>query len=233
MPGFVHHAGGTVLGRWSTVLTIRIADGTMSVDSALVRGAQAVTLGDFPYVYGGGHATAGAAGTGSAGPGYDGHTDGFDCSGSVAAVLAGANLWPAGAGVPNDAGVISELQARHLVAAGASTATDAVNFYDDPGFHIFMSINGRYFGTSDGGGGGNWNGGAGWLADGAWDTHNKSYHAFHLLPSVVTRMTSAGHFLTVHVPLARLSRVWTGSGVAVTFVQLADGRYMDRTLTVG
>ena len=36
---------------------------------------------------------------------------GYDCSGAVAAVLAGAGLWPAGTPVPNDAGVISYLLA--------------------------------------------------------------------------------------------------------------------------
>jgi hypothetical protein len=62
----------------------------MSVERALIAAADAVARGDYPYVYGGGHAEAGTASIGIKGPGYNGRRVGFDCSGSVAAVLAGA-----------------------------------------------------------------------------------------------------------------------------------------------
>ena len=54
---------------------------------ALTAAANSVTAGDFPYVYGGGHAEAGIASIGIKGPGYNGRRIGLDCSGSVAAVL--------------------------------------------------------------------------------------------------------------------------------------------------
>jgi cell wall-associated NlpC family hydrolase len=84
----------------------RTADGVVN---ALATAANNVTKRAFPYVYGGGHSQAGIASIGIKGPGYNGRRIGFDCSGSVAAVLAGGGLWPAGAGLPNDAGIISSL----------------------------------------------------------------------------------------------------------------------------
>jgi hypothetical protein len=50
------------------------------------------------------------------GPGYNGKRIGYACSGSVAAVLAGAGLWQPGSGVPNDAGVIRQLRQQKLIA---------------------------------------------------------------------------------------------------------------------
>ena len=64
-------------------------------------------------------------------------------SGAVAAVLTRVGLWPAGSGVPNDAGMISALLRNRLIAAGPATAPDGVTLYDHPGVHIFMNINGR------------------------------------------------------------------------------------------
>ena len=62
-------------------------------------------------------------------------------------MLADAGVWPAGSGVPADNGVIAQLRSEHLIARGTGTVT----LYDGPGVHIFMSIEGRFFGTSDGG----------------------------------------------------------------------------------
>jgi hypothetical protein len=153
-----------------------------TVLSALIATANAITAADYPYVYGGGHQHAGTAGIGlPGGTGYDGHTVGFDCSGSVAAVLAGGSLWQPGAPVPSDAGVIDELSAQHLIVPGQGTGSEEVTLFDDYGVHIFMRIDGRYFGTSDGGGGNGSqpNGGAGWLDDGAPDASSPSYTAYH------------------------------------------------------
>ena len=55
-----------------------------------------------------------------------------------------------GSGVPNDAGVISYLRQRGEIAPGAGDGPQEVTLYDDPDVHIFMNINGRFFGTSDG-----------------------------------------------------------------------------------
>ncbi len=156
------------------------------VISALVSAANRLAAKDYAYVWGGGHAQAGVASIGiKGGPGYNGRRRGFDCSGSVAAVLAGANLWPAGASVPSDAGIISELRSWHLIARGAGQGTDAVTLYDDPGVHIFMSVGGRFFGTSAGAESGDAKGGPGWLDGPAPDAFSHQYKRYHVLASVL------------------------------------------------
>ncbi len=174
---------------------VQTAGTPTGVIAALTRAADRIAASDYPYVWGGGHAQAGIASLGERGPGHNGRRRGFDCSGSVAAVLAGAGLWPAGAGVPNDAGVIAYLRQRHEIAPGAGSGAGSVTLYDQPGVHIFMNINGRFFGTSDGGGGGDRRGGPGWLDDGAADAHNRRFRRYHLLPSVLKATTDAGFTL--------------------------------------
>lgn len=192
----LHHATGAVYATgWGSV-TIQTSGRMMGVINAMTRTATAVAKHDYTYVWGGGHAIAGVASVGITGPGYTGHTAGYDCSGSVAAVLAGAGLWPAGSSVPNDAGVIHQLLSEHIIARGAGTPPREVTLYDKPGVHIFMNIDGRFFGTSDGAGGGNRRGGAGWLSDGAPDAHTRAFKRYHVLPSVLRDRTSYGHDLT-------------------------------------
>ncbi len=176
-------------------LTLQTGGRRVGVINAMTATANAIASHDYPYVYGGGHAQAGVASIGIKGPGYNGRRIGYDCSGSVAAVLAGAGLWQPGSGVPNDAGVISQLLQQRLIARGAGTAPDEVTLYDDPGVHIFMNINGRFFGTS-GGGGGNPKGGPGWLNDGAPDASTSSYKRYHVLPSVLRTKTTYGQSYT-------------------------------------
>ena len=190
------HAFGTVIGVTSRSFAIESSGGRMSVVNALTDAANLVTAGDFPYVYGGGHAQAGIASIGIKGPGYNGRRIGFDCSGSVAAVLAGAGVLEPTSGVPNDAGIIAELRSEHLIARGAGHGASEVTLYDDPGVHIFMDIDGHFFGTSDGGGGGNPAGGAGWLDDGAPDATSHVYKRYHLVPSVIQRQTIFERILT-------------------------------------
>jgi hypothetical protein len=172
-------------------LTVQSGGRQMGRVNAMIRTANKISRKVYPYVYAGGHAQAGVASVGMRGPGYNGRRKGFDCSGSVAAVLAGGGLWPAGSGVPSDAGVVAQLLHEHLIARGAGHAPREVNLYDDWGYHIFMSINGRFFGTSDGGGG-NPKGGPTWLYDGAPDTHSRHYKAYHFLPRVLRNKTSYG-----------------------------------------
>jgi hypothetical protein len=189
-------ASGTVIGVTGHTFAVEAGGGRMSVVAALAAAADGVTAGDFPYVYAGGHARAGIASIGSKGPGYNGRRIGFDCSGSVAAVLSEAGLWPVAGGVPNDAGVISQLLHEHLIARGRGHGSTEVTLYDDAGVHIFMDINGRFFGTSDGAGGGNPNGGAGWLDDGAPDASSRRYKPYHLLPGVLRARTSLERIFT-------------------------------------
>jgi hypothetical protein len=189
-------ASGTVIGVSGRNFAIESAGGRMSAIAALTMAANGVTAGDFPYVYGGGHAQAGIASIGLKGPGYNGRRIGFDCSGSVAAVLSEAGLWPLAEGVPSDAGMITELRQEHLIAPGRGRGANEVTLYDDYGVHIFMDIDGHFFGTSDGGGGGNPNGGAGWLDDGAPDAHSHSYKPYHLLPGLLRQQTTLERIFT-------------------------------------
>jgi hypothetical protein len=190
---------GAVTGRITNVggstLTVQTAGPRIGVVNALTRTADALAAGNYPYVWGGGHALAGVAGVGARGPGYNGHRRGFDCSGSVAAVLSGAGLWPAGAGVPGDYGVIQYLARAGLIVRGPGRAPNSVNLYDHPGVHIFMSINGRYFGTTDGGAG-NSKGGPTWLDDSAPLSYSHAYHRWHFQPWVLRNHVIYGHSYT-------------------------------------
>jgi hypothetical protein len=176
---------GTLQLLGSSDFVVQTAGRARGVPEALTSTANRLAAKDYPYVWGGGHAQAGVPSIGIKGPGHNGRRRGFDCSGSVAAVLAGANLWPAGDGVPGDAGVISELRSWHMLARGAGHGPTQVTLYDDPGVHIFMSINGRFFGTSAGGGEGDPRGGPGWLDGSTPDAFSPTYKRYHLLSSVV------------------------------------------------
>ena len=187
---------GTVIYVGPASFTIQTPGRRLGMINALTSAASAITAKDYPYVWGGGHAGAGIANVGEPGPGFNGRRIGYDCSGAVAAVLAGAGLWPAGSFVPNDAGVIAQLLRDGLIAPGAGTPPNEVTLYDDPGVHIFMTINGRFWGTSDGGSGANPAGGAGWLSDSARDASSKRFKLYHLLPSVLRTTTTYGQDYT-------------------------------------
>ncbi|MGO9792916.1 MAG: DUF5666 domain-containing protein [Solirubrobacteraceae bacterium] len=189
---------GTLTAIESSSFTIQTAGKRTGVVNALTATADAVTTRDYPYVWGGGHAAAGTASVGIKGPGYNGHRVGYDCSGSVAAVLAGAGLWPAGSPVPSDKGIIAQLLQEKLIARGPGQPPVEVTLYDDPGVHIFMNVNGHFFGTSDGGGG-NPTGGPSWLEDGAPDAYSSAYMRYHIVSSVLKDQTTYGHSLTFQI----------------------------------
>ena len=220
------HASGALLAVARGSFAIEAPAGRMPVVNALIAAANNVTAGDFPYVYGGGHAEAGIASIGIKGPGYNGRRIGFDCSGSVAAVLAGAGVWEPTSGVPNDAGIITELRQQHLIARGAGRGANEVTLYDDPGVHIFMNIDGHFFGTSDGGGGGDPAGGAGWLDDGAPDATSHVYKAYHLLLGVIQQQTTFERILTFQAGgnTSVTHGLELGSDVHVGYTQTPTGR---------
>jgi hypothetical protein len=214
---------------WS--LTIQTGGRLMGRINAMAATADAITRQDYPYVYGGGHAEAGVASTGIKGPGYTGHTRGYDCSGSVAAVLAGAGLWAPGSGVPDDAGVVQQLLQDHDLARGPGRGPDEVTLYDHPGVHIFMNVDGRFFGTSDGAGGGSRKGGAGWLNDGAPDASSRVYKQYHVLPSVLRDRTSYGHSFTfIATSSATTTGVQLGDKVRVSYQVTGSGTMVLRGL---
>ncbi len=217
-------------------LTIQTPGRSSGVVNGLVGAANAVTRADYPYVWGGGHGQAGVASIGSPGPGYSGHTVGYDCSGSVAAVLAGGGLWPAGSGVPNDAGIISTLRAEGLIVPGVGTGSVSVTLYDDPGIHIFMNIDGHFFGTSDGRGGNpsQRRGGAGWLNDGAPDASSGAFRAYHFIASALRAGTGSSHSLTFQVGqlTGPLSGFVAGERVKVSYAEVSTGSMFATSITL-
>ena len=219
---------GTVANLSGSLVTVHTPGRRAGVVDTLSQAATRITRQDFPYVYGGGHSRAGVASAGIPGPGYNGHRRGYDCSGSVAAVLVAGGLWPAGTGVPNDAWMIRQLKDAHLILPGAGRGPVQVTLYDDPGSHIFMSIDGRFFGTSDGGGGGNSRGGAGWLNDGAPDATAPWYRRWHFRMSALRGSLHSGHDVTFDLGgLASLAgQLHVGQAVRVSYTERQSGKLM-------
>jgi hypothetical protein len=90
--------------------------GAGTVIANMISEADQLNGDNYPYVWGGGHTQAGTPSIGvPGGPGYDGHTVGFDCSGSVGAVLAAGGLLVWGQSVPGDAGIISQLLSNNTI----------------------------------------------------------------------------------------------------------------------
>jgi hypothetical protein len=225
---------GSVTYVGSSSFTVQTSGRRTGMINALTAAGNVVTRGNYPYVWGGGHAAAGAAGVGIKGPGHNGRRTGYDCSGAVAAVLTGAGLWAAGSPVPNDAGVISQLLQEKLIARGPGTAPNEVTLYDHPGVHIFMNINGRFFGTSDGGGGNpsQTKGGAGWLDDGAPDATSRAFKQYHVLPSVLKNRATYGHAFTfgIGANAALLASMAVGDSLQVTYQGTSFGSMIASTV---
>jgi hypothetical protein len=111
---------------------------------AMVRKADEIASHHYNYEWGGGHGAIGVPGHGSghgSGPGV-----GFDCSGTVSAVLHAAGL------------LNTPLTSGPLMSWGAPGPGKHVTIWASP-VHTFMAMNGHYFGTS----GSNAGGGAGWI----------------------------------------------------------------------
>lgn len=230
-------ATGAIVSIDANSFTIQTPGTSAGVINEMTDYASALAARDYPYVWGGGHARAEVASVGDPGPGHNGKRKGFDCSGTVAAVLAAGGLWPKGQGVPNDAGVIHYLQQRGLIAKGPGTGPYEVTLYDDPGVHIFMNIDGRFFGTSDGGGGGDTAGGPGWLSDGAADALNpKRFTRYHLVPAAIRDSSSYLHDITFQYAggasgLTTAVGLSLGAGVKVSYADAGDGALNMGTVT--
>jgi hypothetical protein len=228
-----HAATGAVIAVGPSSVTLVTNGRRMGIVNAMIAAASTITREDYPYVWGGGHASAGAASVGlRGGPGANGRRVGFDCSGSVAAVLSAGGLWPAGGGVPSELGIIQQLLAEHLIAPGPGRTPTEVTLYDEPGVHIFMNINGRFFGTSDGAGGGSRKGGAGWLDDGAYDAYSRAFHQYHVVPGVLRDSTVYGHTYTLQSSQPSLiAGATVGDRIHVTFRPGPSGTLTLLTLT--
>jgi hypothetical protein len=96
-----------------------------------------------------------------------------------------------------------------------------------------MSIDGRFFGTSDGGGGSALDpqGGAGWLDDGAPDAATRAFKRYHLLPSAVNAPTIYGPTLTLSAPDPDvLEGLVVGQRVRVTYTRRRNGTLVARAI---
>ena len=198
--------------------------------------ADDITQADYTYVWGGGHQLAGLADIGDVGQGSgaNGTNIGYDCSGAVGAVLEAGGLWSAGTGVPNDAGVIADLLASGVIAAGAGSGQPEVTLYDYPGVHIFMNINGSFFGTSDGqdGNATQPEDGAGWLNDNHPDTSNKVFKQYHVLPSLLTPTVTYAPTLAFSAGKSLLKGASVGQGVQVGYTETPAGTPVAHTVTL-
>jgi len=217
--------------------TIQRSAAQMTVIDALTTAANNIDQGDYPYVYGGGHEQVGvpSAGIISQGNGANGINVGYDCSGAVAAVLAAGGLWPAGGSVPTDASIITELVGEGLISPGPGSGPAELTLYDDPGYHIFIAINGLFFGTSDGDAGNHSqpNDGAGWLNDGAADASNPAFQQYHVLPSrlarIITYAPSTTFSTGANKNVAASFRV--GDSVHVAYTESSAGNPVAQSVT--
>ena len=152
-----------------------------SVINCITEAANVINGKGYPYIWGGGHSQAGTPSGGTAGSGV-----GFDCSGSVAAVLSAANIITPGSSVGADDTVISQLQSAGLIQPGEGSGIPEVTLYDNPGTHIYMRINGQFWGTWAGGqvsgsGGGNWQ---------PSGFHMSGYNAYHFSTATLNQNTT-------------------------------------------
>jgi hypothetical protein len=187
---------GTIIATRTYDFTIRTAGTPNDPLARMVSYATALGAKDYKYVYGGGHAHAGTPTDG-----------GFDCSGSVAAVLAAGGLWPKAGAVGSDLGLVQELK---------------VTLYDHPGKTIEMSIDGRIYGV-----GGDSKGGPGWVDDSL--VSKSDLREYHILPRALHasnadsndvtfsyRLTGAGYKISKELTVgAKVSLSYSNGSLAM------------------
>ncbi len=205
---------GTVIAANRASFTVEQPGKAKGAINTMLGYATKLAAKNYPYVYGGGHGTPGVPTTGTAGR----STNGFDCSGAVAAVLASAGIWPKNAPVPGDAAVITDLMQAHKIANGPGVGPDTVDLFDRPGDDIQMNIEGDFFGT-----GYTRRGGPGWMGKFA-ARFPGSYKEYHVLPSVLKDSSSYRQEITFEYPEsspgAKLAQeIDTGAKVQVSYRQ--------------
>jgi hypothetical protein len=176
---------GTIIATRTYDFTIRTAGKPNDALARMVSYATALGAKDYKYVYGGGHAHAGVPTNG-----------GFDCSGSVAAVLAAGGLWPKSGAVGSDLGLVQELKSRGLIANGPGSGPDQITLYDHPGKTIEMSIDGRTYGV-----GGDSKGGPGWVDDSL--VRKSDLREYHILPRALHASHADSNDVTFSYRLTR------------------------------
>lgn len=143
---------------------------------AMIREASKITNQNYFYSWGGGHGSAGTPSLGTEHASGGAQHVGFDCSGSVAAVLFAGGLIPGG-GV-GDSGGFGSYQSKDTASGPAPSGSKPEVTVHYNGSHVWMTINGRYFSTG-------WNhhtnshGGAGWGGTSSSEWPQESYQTYH------------------------------------------------------
>lgn len=227
-------ATGAVAQLTTSGLTIQRNGSAKGVVTELINAANTLGAGRYPYVWGGGHGQAGNASVGvRGGPGYNGKRRGFDCSGAVTAVLVAAGLWQSGDSVPNDANVIATLKAEKLILPGVGRGKREVTLYDRPGVHIFMNINGRFFGTSDGNHEGNRKGGPGWMRGRSTDARSRRFKKWHFKAALLNARNTASLLMsfTALGDWELAGELMSGQRVSVAYSTSNAGVWQARTVS--
>ena len=141
--------------------------------------ASEISNHNYPYAFGGGHPHVGTPSMGTEHESGGALVNGFDCSGSVLAVLAAGGFVPTGSsfGTSGEMGHVY----GHIGEPGPGPKGKGVTVYYNAQ-HEWMTINGRYFSTG-------WNnnpkGGAGWGSEDPtkWPSAEGGYESFHLKSS--------------------------------------------------
>lgn len=142
----------------------------------MISRASEISNKNYPYAFGGGHPHVGTPSMGTEHESGGSFVNGFDCSGSVLAVLAAGGFVPTGSsfGTSGEMGHVY----GNIGKPGPGPKGKGVTIYWNAE-HEWMTINGRYFST---GWNKNPNGGAGWGSENEneWPSASGSYESMHL-----------------------------------------------------
>ena len=144
----------------------------------MISKASEISNKNYHYSWGGGHASAGTPSMGGESSSGGAQNIGFDCSGSVSAVLVAGGYIPKGQSIGASGSFGSEFAGSMHAIPGPSPKGKGVTIYYNS-THEWMTINGRYFST---GWNKNPNGGAGWGSEDPahWPSAEGSYQSVHL-----------------------------------------------------
>lgn len=150
--------------------------GQRTREEVMISRASEISNKNYPYSFGGGHPHVGTPSMGTETETGGALVNGFDCSGSVLAVLAAGGFVPTGSsfGTSGEMGHVY----GHIGEPGPGPKGKGITIYWNAQ-HEWMTINGRYFST---GWNKNPNGGAGWGGENEseWPSASGSYESMHL-----------------------------------------------------
>lgn len=179
-------AAGTAGGK--NAISASKVNATGTVLSAMISAAATINNQNLPYKWGGGHAQIGTPSNGIPGgsAGSAGPPPGYDCSGSVAAVLKAGGLMAVNS-IGNDTAVIAQLQSEGVLANGQGSGSAECTLFDNPGIHIYMRLNGKYWGSAAGGALPDNGAGIGWISRGGPEA---GFRVYHIPPSILALQAS-------------------------------------------